>query len=335
MVQDLIGGIDIGGTKIAIGIAEADGPLIARSSFPTDAHPSPYDSMNHALSDLASLTKKHHGRLASIGIGCAGPLDFDLGHVRSPPNMPRAWWKFPLRPFVEDKLKVPVVLDNDANAAALGEHLYGAGRGYTDLVYLTISTGIGVGIIAGDRLVHRFGEGGHVIVQPGGALCACGARGCMETLCSGTAIARRAQERLSLGQVSQMVETSGQNSNTDRPSPMAARIKQVTAKTVEDAARHEDELALEVWRETVDLLAIGIGSIAALLSPQVIILGGGVATGAGELLLQPLRNALKQRVQIINLQSIPVLQSLLGSESVIHGALALARHSLRPDTVQI
>ena len=98
--------------------------------------------------------------------------------------------------MVENKLGVPVTLDNDANAAALGEHLYGAGRGYSDLVYLTISTGVGGGIIAGNNLVHRLGEAGHVTVQPDGALCGCGARGCLEALCSGTAIARRAQEQL-------------------------------------------------------------------------------------------------------------------------------------------
>ena len=176
------------------------------------------------------MAEKHQGQLASIGIGCAGPLDFDLGHVLSPPNMPRSWRQFPLRSFVENKLGLPVALDNDANAAALGEHLYGAGRGYSDLVYLTISTGIGVGIIAGERLVHRLGEGGHVTVQPGGALCGCGARGCMETLCSGTGIARRAQEQLHSGRISKMLD-------------MVSDPKEVTAKTVEDAARAGDELA--------------------------------------------------------------------------------------------
>jgi glucokinase len=212
---------------------------------------------------------------------------------------------------VEDKLCLPVALDNDANAAALGEHLYGAGRGYSDLVYLTISTGIGVGIIAGDKLVHRLGEGGHVTVQPGGPLCACGARGCMETLCSGTGIARRAREQLHSGHISKMLD-------------MTRDIEDVTAKTVVDAAREGDAVATEVWREAIDLLAIGIGSIIVLLSPQAIILGGGVAVGAGEFLLQPLRQALEERVHIIGMQRVAVLQAGFGSESVIHGALALA-----------
>lgn len=314
MVQDLIAGIDIGGTKIAVAIASADGQVIAQTSFPTDLDGDPSDSINQALDTLIGLAGEHQGQLAAIGIGCAGPLDFDFGNLLSPPNMPRSWQNFPLRSFVESKLKLPVALDNDANAAALGENLYGAGRGYSDLVYLTISTGIGVGIIAGNRLVHRLGEGGHVTVQPGGALCGCGARGCMETLCSGTAIARRAQEQLRSGRGSKMRD-------------MVSDVKQVTAKTVEDAARSGDDLAVEVWQETVDLLAIGIGSIVTLLAPQAVILGGGVAAGAGEFLLRPLRQALKKHVHII-VQEVAVLPAGLGSESGIHGALVLAARAL-------
>jgi glucokinase len=320
MVHEFTGGIDIGGTKIAVAIASTDGQVVGRSSFPTDHDRSPHDSMNHALETLENLAKEHQGQLTSIGIGCAGPLNFDLGYVLTPPNMPRSWWQFPLRPFVENKLQLPVAIDNDANAAALGEYLYGAGRGFSDLVYLTISTGIGVGIIADDKIVHRLGEGGHVIVQPGGALCGCGARGCMETLCSGTGIARRAREQLHSGRISRMLD-------------MTSDIESVTAKTVEDAAREGDELATEVWRETIDLLATGIGSIIALLSPQAVILGGGVTAGAGEFLLQPLRRVLDERVHIISMQRVAVLQAGLGSESVIHGALVLAARVLPPSQV--
>jgi len=320
MVQDLLAGIDIGGTKLAVAIASTDGKVLGRTSFPTDPDRSPHESMNHALETLSGLAEKQQGKLRSVGIGCAGPLDFERGPVLSPPNMPLSWRQFPLRPFVENALDLPVAIENDANAAALGEHLYGAGRGYSDLVYLTISTGIGVGIIAGDRLVHRAGEGGHVTVQPGGALCGCGARGCMETLCSGTGIARRAQDELRRGRNSKMLEiVSGSD------------VKQVTAKTVEEAARAGDEVAMKVWRETTDLLAIGIGSIVALLSPQVVILGGGVTAGAGEFLLQPLRDALQERVHIISMQEVSVVQAGLGSDSVIHGALVLAARELQLD----
>src|SRR6266850_3008186 len=246
MPQQLIAGIDIGGTKIAVAIG-AEGKIIARNSFPTDSVRTPQDSMNQALETIERLAETHHGRLAAIGIGCAGPLDLDRGVVWAPPNMPRNWRQFPLRSFVESKSRLPVIVDNDANAAALAEHLFGAGRGYSDLVYFTISTGIGGGIIANNVLVHRWGEAGHVTVNPGGALCGCGARGCLEAECSGTSMARRAQEHLLSGKPSKLRD-------------LVEDIKQVSAKTVTDAAREGDELACAVWQETVSLMAIGIGS---------------------------------------------------------------------------
>jgi glucokinase len=317
MVQDVIAGIDIGGTKIAVSIAAAGGQIIARNSFPTDADGAPHEVMNQALAAIESLANAHHVRLRAVGVGCAGPLDFERGIVLTPPNMPRSWRQFPLRSVVESRLGLPVILDNDANAAALGEYFYGAGRGYTDLVYMTISTGIGVGIIASNNLVHRGGEGGHITVQPGGALCGCGARGCMEGLCSGTGIALRAQEHLRSGAPSKLRE-------------MVTDIEQVTAKIVEHAAREGDDLASAVWRETIDLLAIGIGSIIALLAPQAVVLGGGVAVGAGEFLLQPLREELNERVRIVPMDEVRVLQARLEGDSGIYGALVLGARALQP-----
>ena len=315
MTQQFIAGIDIGGTKIAVAIAATEGKIVARNSFPTDGGRAPQESMNQVLETLEHLAESHHGRLAAIGIGCAGPLDLERGVVLAPPNMPDNWRQFPLRSFVESKSRLPVIMDNDANAAVVAEHLYGAGRGYSDLVYLTISTGIGGGIIANNDLVHRLGEAGHVTVNPGGARCGCGARGCLEAECSGTAIARRAQEHLLSGKPSKLRD-------------LVDDIKQVSAKTVEDAAREGDELACAVWQETVSLMAIGIGSIVALLAPQAIILGGGVTAGAGEFLLQPLRAEVNKRVRIVSMEGLQVLQAAFGADSGLYGALALAARAL-------
>ncbi len=311
MVQDLIAGIDIGGTKIAVAIARNGEKILARTSFHTDADVSPGAAVAQALETLEALAVTHDGRLTAIGIGCPGPLDLEHGRLLSPPNMPRSWHQFALRSSVERQSNLPVIVENDANAAALGEHLYGAGRGYSDFVYLTISTGIGGGIIADNKLVHRESEPGHVTVQPGGATCGCGARGCLEAMCSGTAIARRAQEYLSTGRPSKMRE-------------MVSNLQQITAKTVENAVREGDELARVVWRETISLLAVGIGSIIAVLAPQAVILGGGVTAGAGELLLGPLLDELKERVRILRVEEVRILQAGLGADSGLYGALALA-----------
>jgi glucokinase len=315
MVDEFIAGIDIGGTKIAVAIAAPGGEIVARHSFPTNPARGPHEALNQTCDVLERLTSSKSLRLTAIGIGCAGPLDLERGVVTSPPNLP-LWREFPLRALVEDRFGIPVILDNDANAAALGEHLYGAGRGFKDLVYLTISTGIGGGIIADNKLVHRLGEAGHITVQPDGALCNCGTRGCLEALCSGTAIARRAQEELLEGRQSKLKD-------------MVQESKQVTAKTVEDAAQAGDDVASEVWQETIGYLAIGIGSIIALLAPQAVILGGGVVAGAGEFLLAPLRKQLDERVRIVRVRGVHILQAGLGADSGVYGALALGASVLQ------
>lgn len=316
MVQDFIAAIDIGGTKIAVAIGTESGEIVARRAIKTDAAIPPEAVVSELLETLETLAAQHDGRLVSVGIGAPGPLDLERGRVLAPPNMPDSWQDFALRSFVKRQTGLPVAVDNDANAAAVGEHFYGAGRGYNDLVYLTISTGIGGGIIADDNLVHRVGEAGHVIVRPDGALCGCGAHGCLEAECSGTAIARRAQEYLRLGKESKLLD-------------LASDIEHVTAKTVTDAVSEGDELACTVWRETIQLMAVGIGSIIALLAPQAVILGGGVAAGAGELLLQPLRDELKKRVRIVTMRSVDILQAGLGVDSGLYGALALGARALR------
>lgn len=313
-MEDCLAGIDIGGTKIAVAIASPGGEIIARHRFATNAARSPYEALEQIFVELERLTNQQRTLVRAIGMGCPGPLDFDRGVVTSPPNLP-LWRAFPLRALVETRLHVPVVLDNDANAAALGEHLYGAGRGFSDLVYLTISTGIGGGIITDQRVVHRWGEAGHITVQPGGDRCGCGARGCLEALCSGTGIARRAQEEILSGRASRLTE-------------MAPEIRQITAKTVADAARAGDEVASEVWQDTIRFLALGVGSIMALLAPQAVILGGGVVAGAGEFLLRPLREELDAQVHILSSRGIEILAAELGGDSALCGAVALATQAL-------
>jgi glucokinase len=320
MNPDCIAAIDIGGTKIAVAIATLNGEIIARNSFQTNLENTPAAELDQALSLLEALRDRHQAHLLAAGIGCAGPLDFERGIVTAPPNLP-LWREVPLRSFVEDRLGIPAMLDNDANAAVVGEHLYGAGRGLSDLIYLTISTGIGGGIIADHQLVHRWGEAGHVTVEPDGALCGCGGRGCLEALCSGTNIARRAREQVRAQPASMLNE-------------MVPDPAQVSAQVVVAAARAGDELAMQVWRATIRYLAIGIGSLIAALAPQAVILGGGVAAGAGDFLLLPLRAELAARVHIVSLKRAQVLPAALGSDSALYGAIALGLKLARATAVR-
>lgn len=323
-MKKVIAGIDIGGTKIAVALADSvDAQPLLPSRFPTRIERGAHRILDEAVNEIERKLRETNTKLSAIGVGCGGPLSRARGLILSPPNL-HGWDEFPIVKILEERLRVPVLLDNDANAAALGEHAYGAGRGLRNLVYITISTGIGGGVIINNAIVHGVGDGtgevGHVTVHPDGVLCGCGARGCLEAFCSGTGIARRARARLSLGKQSAMLTLAGS-------------VDAVTAQTVADAARDGDALANEIWDDTVRYLAIGINAIAVTLAPEAIILGGGVST-AGEQLLAPLRKQLKARVKIVPFAEIQLLQAALGGDSGIYGALILGREAMKKSNVE-
>lgn len=317
MTKDIIAGIDIGGTKIAVALADTSGQRLSLFRFSTHVERGPHRILDNAITEIKRMIEEAGGRLIAVGVGCGGPLDRGRGLILSPPNLP-GWDEFPITEILEKQFKVPVLLDNDANAAALGEHKYGAGRGFKNIVYITISTGIGGGIIIGGEIVHGVGDGagevGHITVREDDPVCGCGARGCMEAICSGTSIGRRARERLSSGRQSLMTE-------------MVTEPNEVTAHTVVEAARKGDALACEIWDETIHYLAIGINNIIATLAPEAVILGGGVAT-TGELLLKPLREQIQGRVKILPVEKINILQAALGGDSGIYGALILGQQAI-------
>jgi glucokinase len=315
MTSDVIAAIDIGGTKIALGLARLDGEPLPFRRFPTRVERGARAIIDEATGELERMAAETGARIVAVGIGCGGPLDRRRGLILSPPNLP-GWDEFPVVRQVEERFGVPVRLDNDANAAALGEHEYGAGRGLRNLVYITISTGIGGGLIINGQLVHGVGDGagevGHMVVAPGGPPCGCGARGCLEALCSGTSIARRALERLA---------------EDVRPSTLRALGgEHVTARTVVEAAGAGDPLAGAVWDETIHYLALGLSNIIAALAPEAIILGGGVSA-AGDQLLSPLRRRVRESVKIMPVEQVQILQASLGGDSGIYGALIIGRRA--------
>jgi glucokinase len=315
----IIAGIDIGGTKIAAAVASPDGRIIAKQTFPTEVEKGPHEILERAMNIVGELAREAPGDLTAVGVGCAGPLDVVRGLILSPPNLP-GWDEFPLVELLKQRFGVPVVLENDANAAALGEQRFGAGRGFENLVYITISTGIGGGVIVDGRIVRGVGSGagevGHMTILPDGPVCGCGGRGCLETLCSGTAIARRARE--AIGQGAQSVLSVYFSNGPEG----------ITAARVAEAARSGDRFAGEIWSETIKYLALGIGNIIATLAPEAIIFGGGVAM-AGEQLLAPLRQRLIEQVKMAPVKDIRLLQAGLGSESGLYGAIALVADARR------
>jgi len=318
-MNKVIAGIDIGGTKIAIALETLEGEKIGARRLPSEVEIGAYRIFGKISQAITEMLEENQVELVSVGIGCPSPLDIEKGLVMSPANLPD-WDNFPIVKLFQDRFRVPVILDNDANAAMLGEYVYGAGRGFKNVVYITVSTGVGGGIIINGEIIHGVangaGELGHTIVQPdGGAHCNCGSTGCLETICAGIHIARRAKERLEAGEPSLINE-------------MVSNINEVTAKTVIEAVRRKDKLATEIWTETCRFLAIGVGNIITLIAPEAVIIGGSVAL-AGELLFKPLRLYLPEFVSMIPLEKVAIVPAELGGESGVCGALVLAKRSYK------
>jgi glucokinase len=252
-------------------------------------------------------------QIAAIGICAPGPLDPKTGVIINPPNLP-IWHNYPLAEEMRRVYNVPVRVDNDANAAALAEGKWGAGRGYRNFFYATVGTGIGTGIILDGRIFHgktgAAAEGGHMGIDRNGPLCNCGKRGCIETLAAGPAIARRARQKLEKNPKSVLWEMAGGN------------IQMVSAEMVGKAHAVNDSVAKEVMRETLDLLAYWLGSIIDLLEPDAIVIGGGVS-----LLLAPFLDEIRERWRgaCINPRplDIPLVLAHYGENAGIAGAAAL------------
>lgn len=314
-MKNLYGGIDIGGTKIAVGIADEELNVLATANFATAETGSPQNAMALAEKHLRQMAADKDGEIISVGIGCAGPIDPKKGIVLNPPNLP-GWHNFEIVDDMQQRSGVVAILDNDANAAALAEHRFGAGRGFDNFIYITVSTGIGGGIIINGKLVRGIsgnaGEIGHIIVCENGPVCNCGANGCLEIMSSGTAIGRRAEKMVADG-----------NAGDGILATLYSAEQKLSARSVAEAVAENDPAAVTIWNEAVHYLGVGVGTLIVTLEPEAVVLGGGVAM-TGELLLKPLRAELSENIKIIDPTPIKILQAGLGSESVLYGAFVLA-----------
>jgi glucokinase len=313
-------GVDIGGTKVAAGLVDSEGVIQfqTRVSMPArDSAEAGFAAVRSAIEAVLSAHPDACSHLTGIGICAPGPLDPATGVILNPPNVP-CWRNFPLAAEVQRAFGLAAKVDNDGNAAALAEALWGAGKSYRNVFYATLGTGIGTGIVFDRRIYHgRTGsaaEGGHVTIDFRGPVCGCGKRGCIEALCSGPAIARRARE--------QLVALPAADSTLRRLA--GADLSALDAAMVAEAFRQGDSLAASVLRETADLLAVWAGNIIDLLEPDVFIFGGGVAQ---------LMSAFFGRIQhqlpnwCVNRRfaEIPMVLAKYGENAGIAGAAALCR----------
>ncbi len=315
--ERLVIGIDLGGTKTSTALVDCSGRIIAHDYQKTrvaEGQEAVIGSMLDGARRVMAQAGVTRAQVAAAGIGAPGPLEIETGVVVAPPNLPD-WERVPLKQLVEDGLGITAFIENDANAAALGEYRFGAGRGTRHMIYVTVSTGIGGGLILDGRLYHgasgMAGEVGHTTLVPYGPLCGCGNRGCLEALASGTSIARRARERIARGVPTLMADLAGGD------------LERITAKLVAEAADRGDTEAQDILAEAMDYLGIGMANLVNLFNPQVIVIGGGL-TNIGEALFEPVRRAIDRHAFPAPAQAVRVVRAELGDDVGVLGAAAVA-----------
>lgn len=345
----LVVGVDLGGTQIRTAVLQ--GPkLRSRVSIPTGENPAPervipriFAAIQRAL-DEAGVTL---AQIAGIGVATPGPLNNQTGVIYSPPNLP-GWNSVPLRDIFQKNYNLPIFIENDANAAGLGEYMFGAGRGSKDMIYLTISTGIGGGIIIDGKIIEgasgTAGELGHMTIDMHSKRCTCGNIGCLEYLASGTAIARYANQAIAEGQGAELLafaNTMLENPTTvpdqaalpiedpntrplDEQDDLGGKVGplRVNARTVARAAEAGIPLARAILTRAAEALGVGLVNIIHIFNPDIIILGGGV-TLVGPMLMEPALRIVQERTMKAPLEVVHIKPAQFGINVGLVGAGAL------------
>jgi glucokinase len=307
--------VDLGGTQIRAALCDPTGQIYHRVANLTLASEGLervlgriYQTIDEAVAGVPAE------QIVAIGIGAPGPLNPTTGVIREAPNLP-GWANVPLRNLIGERYQRPTFLGNDANLAALAEHLYGAARGVPDMIYLTISTGIGSGVISGGRLLlgaqGLAAEAGHTVVEPSGPVCSCGLRGHLEALAAGPAITRDVVGRIKAGKKSLLVRL------------VDGDLGRINARLVNEAAQAGDKLSIGAYRRAGRYLGIGIANLLHLFNPRSVVLGGSV-TKAGKLLLEPMQETIRQLTFPQYTEGLSLVAAALGDDVGLMGALALA-----------
>jgi glucokinase len=324
----LVVGVDLGGTQLRVAVLQGAallsrvGLLTGEGATPERLIPRICDAIREALKEAGVPLEK----VAGIGVGAPGPLNNQTGVIYSPPNLP-GWENVPIRDILKEQFPVPIFIENDAHCAALGEYMFGAGQGSEDMVYMTVSTGIGGGVITKGRLLEgagsTAGELGHMTIDMHGPRCNCGNTGCLEAIASGTAIARRANEAIAAGQGAELLAFARSlDEDAARQLHLAAApesIERVNARTVGEAARAGVGLAREILAAAAEGLGVGLVNVIHIFNPRKIILGGGVMQ-MSDLVLPPALAIVEQRAMKAPRSIVSIEMAQLGANVGLVGA---------------
>ncbi len=305
-------GVDVGGTKIAAGVVDDDGNILAslRRPSPTDSA----DELRTVVTEIVTSLRADHD-VTALGLSAAGAVTADRRHVQYAPHL--VWGEEPVADRLGAETGLPVVIENDGNAAAWAEHRFGAGQQLPDMLMIAVGTGVGGGVVLRGELVrggHGFAaEVGHIAFVPGGLPCPCGRRGCWEQYASGNALVRRAQEAARRGNAAGLLDRAGGD------------VDAITGHLVTEAASDDDREAIAVFDALGYDLGTGIASIVAVVDPSLVVLGGGVSD-AGELLRGPAERGLRAELTGgDHRHPPPVVLAHLGNDAAIVGVADLAR----------
>ncbi len=347
----LVVGVDLGGTQIRVAVLQG-AKLLSRVDLLTGENPIPdriIPRIYHAIQQALDFAGTQVDQIAGIGFGVAGPLDSCTGVVFAPPNLP-GWDHVPLHDIFKEHYSVPILIGNDANVAALGEYIFGAGQGCKDMVYLTVSTGIGGGVIIDGKIMEgasgTAAELGHMTIDRHGEPCNCGNTGCLESIASGTAIARRANKDIATGQGAELLAfAQTMLKHTDmlpEPSVLASRdasmhgasppILRIDARTVAKAAEAGIPYACSIITDAAVALGIGLVNFIHIFNPEMIILGGGL-TQMGAMLMEPALRIVQERAMKVPRKSVRIVQAQLGADAGLVGAGALIYHNMGKNTL--
>jgi glucokinase len=312
--------VDLGGTQIRAALMDPNGQIFRRVASLTLAQEGLQPVLERIFTTMAQVIDGTALEdIAGIGIGAPGPLNPATGIIMEAPNLP-GWVNVPLRTLVSEHFERPTFLGNDANLAALAEYSFGAGRGVCDMIYLTISTGIGGGIISDGRLLlgaqGLAGEAGHSVVNPKGPLCSCGKHGHVESYAAGPAITRDVVTRLKAGKKSRITKM------------VDGDLTRVDTRIIAEAGQLGDKLAVNAFRRAGFYLGVGIVNLLHLFNPHMIVLGGSV-TKAGPLLFDPMREAIHDLALPGYAEGVSIVPAALGDDVGLLGAGALASTELK------
>ncbi|HUW45104.1 MAG TPA: ROK family protein [Dehalococcoidia bacterium] len=318
----LILGVDLGGTKILTAVINSQGKMLSRDHSITPAqkgHEAVIQSILESAHRALEQANFEISELTAVGVGAPGLSNPETGILFTSPHLP-GWRDVPLRDIMQERLGKKTFLTNDANAAALGEFYFGAARGVRNFIYITLSTGIGGGIVIDGKIyngaIGTAGEVGHMTIDAEGPICNCGNRGCWETLASGTALAREARHRIKEGVRTSILEYA------------EGDVEKVTAQVIHSAAEQGDSLAKELIARTGYYVGVGLANLINIFNPELIVIGGGLSN-IGDMLLEPAFKVAGERAYAEAFQAVRFASAELGRNSGVLGAAAFALQEMR------